>query len=155
MTSFDRVDPGPGKREVNMSTPRALCAAVLLCATAVAAEPRLREHEIAWPGLQTGLDPSGKHGPKRMAGYFSLDRTVVRSSLSILRTGKSWPRARAVSSHSVRGTTRTHRVSNNKRFPRRPQRCSTSSSSRVKPLLTTRSCCGCALPVFCELFARG
>lgn len=50
--------------------------------SASAAHPRLRETnlDLDLMGHRLPVDPDGSHGPKRVAGYFALNRTQVRNS---------------------------------------------------------------------------
>lgn len=58
-------------------------AAVTLQASASTGPSRLREHNIDFEllGRELPVDPDGKDGPKRVSGYFALNRTEARSIL--------------------------------------------------------------------------
>lgn len=59
----------------------AAALATLQCyASASSANPRLRETDLDMNlmGHQLPVDPDGRDGPKRVAGYFALNRTEVR-----------------------------------------------------------------------------
>lgn len=97
--------------------------------SASGAHPRLRETDLDLElmGHRLPVDPDGSHGPKRVAGYFALNRTQVRDSSLMTQFHSVYMLGLALSPNQAEF---------------RLQRCFISSLKADMIPIMTRWCCG-------------